>query len=262
MTITLNKDRCRLLQSSCDLRPTDVSGLPDRLSPKVMFAYMRALIATTRLPVAIVSPVFSLQVRLGRNRVPQAGETISTESKSPAFYLIPYPVIPEGSEDVYNADSHDIRWVRYQTGRVNQYKSQVLAIHAADERLVKLYDPTQSISADELILIEGNVFKIVSASMRKLLRPSAKPNRFTVVSRSTYSTFSSDKDSAYGVTALAECFATGSTARLRFDDFDMVLISPQHHQIVFRWATRTAFVSSLSSCSKAQRCSSRRCQER
>lgn len=115
VTVTLDKDRCRLLQSTCDLRPTDVSGLPDRLTPKVMFAYMRAVTATTRLPVAIVSPLFSLQVRLGRNRVPQSGVTALSESKSPAFYLVPYPVIPEGREDDFNANSDDIRWVRYRS---------------------------------------------------------------------------------------------------------------------------------------------------
>lgn len=121
-TVTLDKDRCRALQNTCDLRPSDVSCLPDHFSPKAMFAYMRAVTATTGLPVAIVSPLFSMQVRLGRNRVPQAGVTTVSESKSPAFYLVPYPVIREGSEDDYNADSSDLRWVAYQTTPVGQYK--------------------------------------------------------------------------------------------------------------------------------------------
>jgi hypothetical protein len=93
-----------------------------------------------------------------------------------------------------------------------------------DERLVKVYDPSKTVLADEIAPFEGNIFKIVVASMRKLLQPSAKPKCFTVVSRSTYSTFSSGRDSAYGITALAECFSVGSTSRLRFDDFDMVVV--------------------------------------
>ena len=93
-----------------------------------------------------------------------------------------------------------------------------------DERLVKVYDPSKTVLADEIASSEGNIFKIVVASMRKLLQPSAKPKCLTVVSRSTYSTFSSERDSAYGITALAECFSVGSTSRLRFDDFDMVVV--------------------------------------
>ena len=114
-TIMLSKDLCSELQSSCDIRPSDVCGLPDRFSPKAMFAYIRAVASTTQLPVAVVSPLFSLQVRLGRNRVPNAGVTAHSESKAPSFYVVPFPLIPAGHEDGYNANSVDIRWVRHSS---------------------------------------------------------------------------------------------------------------------------------------------------
>ena len=114
-----------------------------------------------------------------------------------------------------------------------------------------------------LAALEGDLIKVVRSSMRKLLQTASAPKKFTVVSRSTYSKFGSGTESAFGVTALAECFAIGSVARLRFDDFDMVLIQPATLSLrILRPDTRIASVSSSSNCSKALRCSSRRFQER
>ena len=129
--------------------------------------------------------------------------------------------------------------------------------------MVKLYDPSHAVSAEMLAALEGDLIKVVRSSMRKLLQTASAPKKFTVVSRSTYSKFGSGTESAFGVTALAECFAIGSVARLRFDDFDMVLIQSATLSLrIFRPDTRIASVSSSSNCSKALRCSSRRFQER
>ena len=129
--------------------------------------------------------------------------------------------------------------------------------------MVKLYDPSHTVPAETLAALEGDLVKIVRSSMRKLLQTASAPKKFSVVSRSTYSKFGSDSESAFGVTALAECFAIGSVARLRFDDFDMVLIQSATLSLrIFRPDTRIASVSSSSNCLKALRCGSHRFQVR
>lgn len=61
------------------------------------------------------------------------------------------------------------------------------------------------------------------ATLRRALLRTSTATWFSIADARSYSAFSTPQESALGVLALGESYVAGSVARLRFNDFSMVL---------------------------------------
>ncbi|KAH7703286.1 hypothetical protein AAVH_29542, partial [Aphelenchoides avenae] len=194
------------LATSMEFSPADTASFPSNLSPRAMFMYLRTAVAMYQLPVAVASPLLSLQKLFGKNAFRDVGLKLHKPPVETLYVLIPFP-LREGHGAFVDVDNlSDVRWV--------------LAIHAVDKNTTVIYDPTKTVRLEVLTAMEHILKKLVVTLRRQLLRTTTATS-CSVADARTYSAFSAHNDSALGLLALAECYIAGSVKRLLFPDFAM-----------------------------------------
>lgn len=112
------KDTVESLVDSMVLRPADTASIPEQISPRAMFMYLRSVAVVHQLPVAMASPLLALQKIFGKNAVQDVGLRLHKPAADAHFLLVPFP-IAAGPHDIAADDaSTNVHWVhRYKSIR-------------------------------------------------------------------------------------------------------------------------------------------------
>lgn len=103
-------------RSAISLSDADINALPERLTLKAMFFYMRAIASVAPWRFAIVSPMHSLKLLLGTNRVLYKGEMLHRPSGKTAFILVPCALITQEQAPGFDLSAFSCKWVSVKHG--------------------------------------------------------------------------------------------------------------------------------------------------
>jgi hypothetical protein len=76
-----------------------------------MFMYLRAVVFMYHLPVAVASPLLSLQKVLGKNTVSDVAMKLHKPRGEAHYLLVPYPLIADNNASMDIVNEFDIQWV-------------------------------------------------------------------------------------------------------------------------------------------------------
>jgi len=92
-------------------QPSDTAQFPANVSTRAMFMYLRAAVSMYQLPVAVASPLLSLQKVLGKNTVRDVGLKLHKPQAETHYILIPYPMLEGADFSTVIVNDIGIQWV-------------------------------------------------------------------------------------------------------------------------------------------------------
>ena len=76
-----------------------------------MFMYLRVIACMYQLPIAVASPLLSLQKVHGKNTVRDVGLKLHKPRVEAQYILVPYPLLEDANDSTDIADGSGIQWV-------------------------------------------------------------------------------------------------------------------------------------------------------
>lgn len=119
-----------------------------------MFFYTRAIASVAAWRFAVVSPMHSLKLLLGSNRVQYKGELLHRPSGRTAFILLPCAVITEEEARGFDLSASNCKWVRCKAGYSNALTSIIVALGFGDIR--KRDRPRPHLGPEQVIIAGGS----------------------------------------------------------------------------------------------------------
>jgi len=92
-------------------QPSDTAQFPASLSPRALFMYLRAISSMYQLPIAVASPLLSLQKVHGKNTVRDVGMKLHKPRVEAQYILVPYPLLEDAITLTDVANDSGIQWV-------------------------------------------------------------------------------------------------------------------------------------------------------
>jgi hypothetical protein len=109
--LRISKEAVELLLASMQFQPFDTAQFPATLTPRAMFLFLRAVVSMHQLPVAVASPLLSLQKVLGKNTVSDVGMKLHKPRGEAHYMLVPYPFVAGNIASMDIVNDVGIQWV-------------------------------------------------------------------------------------------------------------------------------------------------------
>lgn len=206
-----------------DASDEEFDALPDVFTVKALFVYMRAIASAAADRFAVSSPLHSLQVLLGKQRVPYKGELLHRPQGQAQFILVPCALLTDAEIADFDLNISQAKWVSRAPphSHLSKHEFKVICIHSCTANHAIIMDPCKNLSSAEVPLAKSVLEKIIRSAKRQLHLPNSTPS-LSVAKSDSYLHFADAPDSAFGVSAIAERFMTGSSAALKRGDFELV----------------------------------------
>jgi hypothetical protein len=107
----ISKDAVASLVASTMLNPADTASIPEQMSARAMFMFLRSVALLHQLPVAVASPLLALQKIFGKNAVPDVGLKLHKPAADAQYFLIPFPVAVAPHDIMADCTSDNVHWV-------------------------------------------------------------------------------------------------------------------------------------------------------
>jgi len=108
-----------------------------------MFMYLRVAVSMHQLPVAVASPLLSLQKVLGKNTVRDVGLKLHKPQVEAHYMLIPYPMFEGAGASTDIANGIGIQWVNSWANDISVFPATGFGHTCARDKLHRRLRPVK-----------------------------------------------------------------------------------------------------------------------